>query len=144
MAVSVLLVPVPAAATVATFPVPAVEEISVGVQWMSVAAQHSSEGKKAPVPKSKAAGGKVPKQTRASKPGMTLSVGRVELSGDVSGPVDVPVVEDSFLVRLPGGEEYVIPGRCDGQQLMQLVKSWSLMPVSSTSNRTTWSCGARI
>ena len=111
MAASVLLVPVPAVAMVATSLVPAVEEISVGIQGMSVVAQHSSGGKKARVPKTKAAGGKAPKQTRASKPGMSLSLGGVELSGGVSGPVDVPVVEDSFLVRLPGGEEYVIPGR---------------------------------
>ena len=60
MAASVLLVPVPAVAMVATSLVPAVEEISVGIQGMSVVAQHSSGGKKARVPKTKAAGGKAP------------------------------------------------------------------------------------
>ena len=64
-----VLAPVAVVTTVTTLPVPAVEDISVGVQGTSVVARRSSGGKKAQAPKSKMAGGKVPKKTRAPKQG---------------------------------------------------------------------------
>ena len=63
-----------------------------------------------PAPSLKMAGAKAPKKTRAPKSGMTSCVGGSQGGVGAVDGIQAPK-EDSFLVRLPGGEEYVIPGR---------------------------------